>query len=45
MAQEEALSAEAACKHACEIRAVNVDSSAPNIHHMSSKRQTYKQAN
>ncbi|KRX54109.1 Uncharacterized protein T09_7795, partial [Trichinella sp. T9] len=45
MAQEEALSAEAACKHASEIRAVNVDSSAPNIHHMSSKRQTYKQAN
>ncbi|KRX62859.1 Transposon Tf2-9 polyprotein [Trichinella sp. T9] len=45
MAQEEALSAEAACKHACDIRAVNVDSSAPNIHHMSSKRQTYKQAN
>ncbi|KRY41817.1 hypothetical protein T01_5853, partial [Trichinella spiralis] len=45
MAQEEALSAEAACKHVCEIRAVNVDSSAPNIHHMSSKRQTYKQAN
>ncbi|KRX44072.1 Transposon Tf2-9 polyprotein [Trichinella murrelli] len=42
---EEALSAEAACKHACEVRAVNVDSSAPNIHHMSSKRQTYKQAN
>ncbi|KRY20467.1 Transposon Tf2-9 polyprotein [Trichinella patagoniensis] len=45
MAQEEALSAEAACKHACEVRAVNVDSSVPNIHHMSSKRQTYKQAN
>ncbi|KRY17328.1 Transposon Tf2-9 polyprotein [Trichinella patagoniensis] len=45
MAQEEALSAEAACKHACEIRAVNVDSSAQNIHHMSSKRLTYKQAN
>ncbi|KRY25161.1 hypothetical protein T01_4345 [Trichinella spiralis] len=41
MAQEEALSAEAACKHACEIHAVNVDLSAPNIHHMSSKRQTY----
>ncbi|XP_003369140.1 conserved hypothetical protein [Trichinella spiralis] len=45
MAQEEALSAEAACKHACEIHAVNVDLSALNIHHMSSKRQTYKQAN
>ncbi|KRY52595.1 Transposon Tf2-9 polyprotein [Trichinella britovi] len=45
MAQEEALSAEAACKHASDIRTVNVDSSAPNIHHMSSKRQTYKQAN
>ncbi|XP_003369626.1 hypothetical protein Tsp_05032 [Trichinella spiralis] len=44
MTQEEALSAEAACKHACEIHAVNVDLSAPNIHHMSSKRQTYKQA-
>ncbi|XP_003369635.1 putative integrase core domain protein [Trichinella spiralis] len=41
MAQEEALSAEATCKHACEIHAVNVDLSAPNIHHMSSKRQTY----
>ncbi|KRY27372.1 Uncharacterized protein T01_13067 [Trichinella spiralis] len=44
MTQEEALSAEAACKHASEIHAVNVDLSAPNIHHMSSKRQTYKHA-